>query len=350
MASLLVVTGASSEPSSISAKRGEAEAVLAQIRQIDSDLSRKIEEYNQATIELDRIDSELERARSHLGIARQANRVAQRNLEQRLVALYQNGDQTLLEVVFGSATLDDLLERVDAAERVSRHDSRIVDDVEAARADYRATLRQLERARSAQADVVAQRDAQRDEIESRLSERQGLYESIKGEIQSMEAEEARRQERLAAQAERRLAQQEEQAPQEVDEPSAASGEGAIAEAPPNPYGGVVGIALSYLGVPYVWGGSSPSGFDCSGFVAYVFGQIGVSLPHSTYALWGMGVPVSSSQLQPGDLVFFDGLGHMGIYIGGGDFVHAPHTGDVVKISSLGDSWYSASYVGARRIL
>jgi peptidoglycan DL-endopeptidase CwlO len=76
----------------------------------------------------------------------------------------------------------------------------------------------------------------------------------------------------------------------------------------------------------------------------------VSLPHSTYALYGMGVPVSKDQLQAGDLVFFDGLGHAGIYIGGGQFVHAPHSGDVVKVSSLGDSWYASTWIGARRIL
>ena len=81
-----------------------------------------------------------------------------------------------------------------------------------------------------------------------------------------------------------------------------------------------------------------------------YAQVGVSLPHSSYALYGMGVPVSRDQLAPGDLVFFDGLGHVGIYIGGNEFIHAPHTGDVVKISSLDDPWYSAMYVGARRIL
>jgi len=74
------------------------------------------------------------------------------------------------------------------------------------------------------------------------------------------------------------------------------------------------------------------------------------LPHSSYAQYGYGVPVSRDQLQPGDLVFFDGLGHVGIYIGGDQFVHAPHTGDVVKISSLSEGWYTSTYVGARRIL
>jgi cell wall-associated NlpC family hydrolase len=100
-------------------------------------------------------------------------------------------------------------------------------------------------------------------------------------------------------------------------------------------------------VPYRWGGSSPSGFDCSGLVMYAFAQIGIGLPHSSYAMANMGSYVPYDQLQPGDLVFFDALDHVGIYIGGGQFVHAPHTGDVVKITSL--AAYGPGYVGARRI-
>src|SRR5437773_1245972 len=119
-------------------------------------------------------------------------------------------------------------------------------------------------------------------------------------------------------------------------------------APPSTDSSVVSIAMRYLGTPYVWGGASPSGFDCSGLVMYVFSQVGVSLPHSSYSQYGMGSPVSRDQLQPGDLVFFDGLGHVGIYVGGGSFIHAPHTGDVVKISSI-SGWYASTYVGARRI-
>ena len=93
--------------------------------------------------------------------------------------------------------------------------------------------------------------------------------------------------------------------------------------------------MQYLGVPYVWGGASPSGFDCSGLASYAYAQIGKSVPHYTGAIWAAFPQVPSGQLQPGDLVFFNGLGHMGIYIGGGQFVHAPHTGDVVKVSEPG---------------
>src|SRR5205823_12253426 len=85
--------------------------------------------------------------------------------------------------------------------------------------------------------------------------------------------------------------------------SASTPEGSTV-APPNVHGGVVGIAMRYLGVPYVWGGSSPRGFDCSGFVAYVFAQIGVSLPHSSYAMFGLGPPISTGALQPGALSSF----------------------------------------------
>jgi cell wall-associated NlpC family hydrolase len=108
------------------------------------------------------------------------------------------------------------------------------------------------------------------------------------------------------------------------------------------------ISLRYLGTPYRWSGSSPSGFDCSGFLMYVYGRIGIGLPHNTAMLWGVGRPVARNDLQPGDIVFFNGLGHSGIYIGRARFVHSPHSGDVVTVSRLSEGWYRTTYVGARR--
>jgi cell wall-associated NlpC family hydrolase len=110
------------------------------------------------------------------------------------------------------------------------------------------------------------------------------------------------------------------------------------------------VALRAVGVPYRWGGSSPAGgFDCSGLVYWAYGRLGVALPHSSYALYDRGVRVARSGLKPGDLIFFSGLGHVGIYVGRGRMVHAPQSGRLVEVVKLGSSGYGGRLVGARRI-
>ena len=112
---------------------------------------------------------------------------------------------------------------------------------------------------------------------------------------------------------------------------------------------VAKYARRFVGVPYTWGGSSPSsGFDCSGFVRYVWGHFGVSLPHSSYGDMARGRSVPRRYLKPGDLVFFAGGSHVGIFIGRNRVIDAPHSGAVVHITTMTD-WYSAAYDGARRV-
>lgn len=115
---------------------------------------------------------------------------------------------------------------------------------------------------------------------------------------------------------------------------------------------IVNTAMQYLGVPYVWGGTSPSGFDCSGLVQYVCSKNGISVPRVAASQRGAGTYVSRENLQPGDLVFFSnggGISHVGIYVGNGNMIHAPQTGDVVKISSIETSYRISSYAGAVRV-
>jgi len=329
---------------------------MAEVQQLDSSLAKSIEAYNYANVELDRIDQDLVSNGRHLVAARKSLVVAQGRIAERLRDLYVNGEgDSTLEVILGSQSLDDIIARLDAIQRVSSQDAGILKSVKQYRREVETRRARLQEARADQARLVRERAAQKASIEGRLAERQRLLSSVKDEIVQLQAEERQRQAALAAQARARAQAQALAAQVQQDTAQATYDESFVtpsydASVPAARYSHVVPIALQYLGIPYVWGGSSPStGFDCSGFIMYVFAQIGVSLPHHAASQFAYGTPVSQEQLAPGDLVFFDGLGHAGIYIGGGQFVHAPHTGDVVKISSLYDSWYAATWVGGRRL-
>jgi peptidoglycan DL-endopeptidase CwlO len=112
---------------------------------------------------------------------------------------------------------------------------------------------------------------------------------------------------------------------------------------------VVLEGLAQIGVPYVWGGASPeTGFDCSGLVMWLWARHGVALPHFAASQYHLGPLVAKSDLRIGDLVFFHKLGHVGIYIGHGYVLHAPHTGATVEIESFDIPWFQDTYVGATR--
>jgi peptidoglycan DL-endopeptidase CwlO len=348
---LLATTAATADPGTVSAKEAQAQQVLSQINQIDLSLGAAVEAYNHANVQLQKIDGDLKTNAFELTVARKNLSKSQVALAQRLVSAYTQGDEdSSLAMMLGSSSLDELLNNVEAINSTSRQDAKIVHDVTSAKAAIQRHRVELKNARSEQQRVVAEKAAQRQRIQSQLSQRRQLLSSIRGEIEHLKAQEAAQQRALASAARARIASDSggsASAPAPVVGASASTPEGS-AVAPPPTHGGVVGIAMHYLGVPYVWGGSTPRGFDCSGFVMFVYAQIGVSLPHSSYAQINMGTPVSISQLQPGDIVFFAGASHEGIYIGGGQFIHAPHTGDVVKISSL-SGWYASTFAGGRRL-
>jgi peptidoglycan DL-endopeptidase CwlO len=374
---LFGASAASAEPS-IPEKRRQAELILAEVQELDAAVGAAAERFNGANYKLGQLSDQLRERRHDFKRARAQLGNARGRASERLVQLYVNGSgPSALEVVLSSENLSDMIDRLDVGQRVLEQDARIAADLTRLAQRTKQQARRLTASRATQARLVGQLESERATIEAKLSERQQLLSSVQAEVDRLEAEERARQITLRRRAEAELARQRglaaAQERRTTEAPAARESSGSpiptadpAVEAPAAPEPStpapappadasrgaqVVAIAMRYLGVPYKWGGASPStGFDCSGLTMYVFAQIGVSLPHHAATQYGLGHAVSRSELQPGDLVFFRGLGHMGMYIGGGNFIHAPQTGDVVKISSLSEPYRVANWVGARRVL
>jgi cell wall-associated NlpC family hydrolase len=325
---------------------------MAHVQQLGVSLESAIAQYQYASVRLKQIQHDQKVNRRELVIARTNLHASERTIDRRLVSLYRGSQVSTLEVILGAKSLDDMLNRLDSEKSVTRLDTSVMKQIKASRAKMQASARNLANANRLQAQIVAQRAAKKQQIENTLSQQRQLLSSIKNQIAQIEAAQRAQQARLAQAAQLRLAAERATALQRerntIVGASASAPGSATVFAPPSRFTGVVGYAMQELGTPYVWGGAAPGGFDCSGLVMWAYAQMGVSLPHSSYAMWNYGVAVSVDELEPGDLVFFDGLGHVGMYIGGGQFIEAPHTGAFVQISNLGDRM--GDYVGARRIV
>ena len=342
---LCVAVAAAFAQPPISAKQAEAQRISARIQQLDAAAHAAESRYQAATAKLRFLQLRISQNKQALGVARSNLTAAQKALAQRLVSIYMSRDsQSSLAVLLGAKSLDDLVTRLETFNTVTTQNSSLVRRVASYERSIVRHRKLLHSARRSIGRLVLARAAAKHTIDAKLAAEQRLYNSVRDEIAQLEA--AQRASQLAA--ERRA-----KAAANAYQTVTALGGGYIGggNLPSERYSAAVGIAMQYLGVPYVWGGASPAGFDCSGLVMYVYAQLGVSLPHYTVSqyYYSNAVHPSRSQLQPGDLVFFAGLGHVGIYIGNNQFIHAPHTGTVVSIDSL-NGWYSSEYYGATRIL
>ena len=346
LAGLLAASVPGAHAGSIAAKRAQAQGVLARLQQLDAEAQKATSRYEAATHQLRLVEHRLRINHQALGVARGNLGRAKRTLAERLVAIYTSEEQqSSLAVILGARSLDDLISRIETVNSISKQDATLVHQVVSFQQQvvHRRTMLRSERTR--QHRLVAARAAERNRIQGRLASERRLYSSVRSQIAQMISAQQAAQQAAARSASVAATQ--------VAAPKVGFGAGpSSTSVPGDRYSGVVGVAMRYLGTPYVYGGASPGGFDCSGLVMYAYAQVGVSLPHYTVAQYNYSdsVSVSRSQLQPGDLVFFAGLGHVGIYVGGGQFIHAPHTGSVVRIDSLSSGWYASEYDGAKRIL
>ena len=390
IAVLAAAAPGASAPAPLKQKEHQAAVVLAEVNALDIQMGRVGEQLNGARYELSNAQARERKTRASLTVARRQYAIAQQRVVVRFVALYETNAPSTTDAVLGASSLSSILDRLQLVQATNNLDRRLAMAAETRRVQLTQKERALVGERQKQAAAVAAITAHQHTIDAELQQRRILLSSVQAEVQKLKAAEAARQARLAAAARARLAA-ELKARQEAAAQAAraAAKKKAATPAPTQPtttatttttpapptttdrttttvattttssepvapppsapgHPEAAQIAMKYLGVPYVFGGATPAGFDCSGLVMYVYAQLGIQLPHFAAAQYGYGAPVSRSDLQPGDLVFFDALGHVGIWIGGNELIDAPHTGAVVSIHQL-TGWYASHYVGARRL-
>ncbi len=312
--------------------RSQSDSVQAEIDNLNLALERVVEEHNATRVNLDQLTMDLADSRIRLDQARQLRDRQEEIFSQRMIAVYKSDDINVFSILLNSNSFSDFYDQTRYIMKIGEQDAKLEKQLRETAEEIEDITAEIDDNRAEQMRLEQQLAEQETEINARLAERQAVYDRLDAEMRRIIDEEAARQRaeraRAAAEAEAMLRQ--------LD---VNIGEGVRAQ--------VVHTALQYLGVPYVWGGESPAGLDCSGLTKYVYAQHGVQLPHNAAMQYHMGVPVPDDQLQPGDLVFW-GEGnphHVGMFIGGGLFIEAPTFGETVSIDRLS---FDGDYAGARR--
>lgn len=319
-----------------------------ELQKMDSKIETLIHEINKNEQDLETTNKEIEKTEKEITEKEADISKKQEVLDERMVALYKNGANGYISVILQSDGLGDLISRIEAVNKIADYDKKIINEmneekkeleegktalnlqkikIEELKQENIQKKSELDKSKSEQQTILAENQVKMQEFDDKVN----YYYDL---ISNLESQKKAKERKITEIKNRALASKK----------NNSRGGGSAANYSSD---ALVQYALSFRGVPYKWGGTTPVGFDCSGFVQYVYAHFGISLTRTTYTQINEGTAVSRSNLQPGDLVFF-GYGsphHVGIYIGDNCYVHAPQTGDVIKISPL----TRKDYMGARRV-
>jgi peptidoglycan DL-endopeptidase CwlO len=340
-----LLASAPAHASTIAAQRREARQVEARLEQSRNALEPVIQNFDLARARMRDSETRLFEATTELHDA-QHNIVAARNdLAHALRVQYESPQPDATSVLLGAGSLSQALDEISLYQRTRSYYARTVAAIAVWKVritkQHRIVLAQTRRKRAA----FTQLNSTRGKIARTIARNRRILRGLKRSIRRVLAAQARAQ-RLADAAAARRARAALAAYgvhfslQSLDGLNGSGTDVGMRAAE---------VALSYLGTPYHWGAEGPSGFDCSGLVQWAYAREGVSIPRVTSEQIRSGVYVPRDDLAPGDLVFFDGGHHVGMYLGKGAFVQAPHTGDVVKVSNLDSGYYSSVYFAGIRV-
>ena len=326
MALLLVSAPAAPAAGSVAKAKERLKVVQARLDDVSMQSEIAVEKYNQATGQLEAVRAKIEENQRQLETARMNLETANDQLTQRARNIYKSRDVNVIDVIFQAGDFDELISQLDMMERLGNSDVDTVHAIAAYKREIKNRRVKLEADEKTATRLVADREQHKNELIAIAADLEDLTGKIKKQIKKLKYQ-AKLKAQLALQG------YSGPIPGPVDPNSPGHPE-------------IVALAQRHFGVPYVWGGANPSGFDCSGLTMYCYAQIGIGMSHGATDQQRQSKPVSLSALQPGDLVFFGSASyshHVGIYAGGGSMIHAPHTGAVVSYGSISGAWIGGRF-------
>ncbi|MFC3882401.1 NlpC/P60 family protein [Bacillus songklensis] len=346
----------------IDATKGQIDDFETKIQQLDNRITIAMEESQKLNDDIKRQHEKIVETEAEIEKAKKALDAHKKVYSERLRSIQLEGKQsiaTYAELLLSSDNISEFLTRFTAISQIMESDRDLLNGLnekeqalKKAEEKLQNEYNQLKKSQDKLAAEQKKIEVDKKEVEKELAKAKNTLKNQQDQLAQQEAQRRAQQAQLAQQRAQQVqqVQQVQKAEQETRQQSLvtkASKSTPSVEAATLTNSGVankvIATAKQYLGVPYVWGGTTPSGFDCSGFTQNVFRSVGINLPRASRDQQNVGTRISLNEVQPGDLVFRGNPAyHVGIYIGGGQYMHAPQTGDVVKISTYNPSKFTTA--------